>query len=219
MAKKNKKVQISTEPLAPTTVGQINQHKFGFILILFLFAAMFAAVMYLPNLEDVYEEVSAHGYTTFDKLFDVFKNGNEDDENPVVEEDNSITLTTTSEFKSDKINIKSVSFKDNTVSVVVENLTDSGINLEDLDLKFQFVGTEKTYDYLLTGIVKANDTLTSEYEVEENVSSYLITQNSLICQKGDITITYYFDDDDKLIKVVDAGKYATTSSEYETKHA
>lgn len=198
-----KKVTINKEPLSPTTVGQINTHRFGWIFILIIILLFAGVVYYLPTLSKIY----VNGKFSIDPIYDILEEWHlySRPKTFTTNETNSFNDTTNETYEKylfenatnvtiDQIKFENIKYEEQVIneineetfeeytftkyimSFTIENLSDKEVNLENLGYYLEVYSEDNVINsFYVTQIVAAKEKADVQIELDNKVDSYMFS--------------------------------------------
>lgn len=230
MGKKKTQVSLNGSPLQAITIGQIKDHKYGWIGTILLFALFIGIVFYLPELFQIFEK-----YTSAPTA--PAPSGNIASNTTIRPEDEEKVLYKINEtdklvFKD--IEFNEIAFSNNKVSLKAINKTASVIKLEDYELYLEVYDSSENLlnRFYLNGSVIDDNGEVFTYDIKDGASLFNITElteddydyidiaiddnqvSKLTCTKDTEELIYTFKDE-KLKQINSKLTYSKDKEDYD----
>ena len=224
MAKKNKKVEITNNPLESVTVGTIKTSKYSLLKLMLIILSFSLVIFFLPEIGNIYTKLTKKNYNNNNIIVPKNKPEKEEknEEEPEKEETNKyIYLTDTKEIEFDKLLFENIQYSNNNISFDIINNDESTVNLKTKNIFFE-VYNDKIFvqRYMLIGNIASKEKLSFSFPVNNLINSFNIVEisdkdyeiydktpdaegnSNLICENETEKITYNFKND-KLVSLND----------------
>lgn len=237
MGKKKKgKVEIKGSPLQAITIGEIKDHKYGWIGTLILFALFLGIVYYLPELFQLYQEYMGNGTVSSMPINNTNNTVDPIDEPQEIEK---YKFEEKDFLEYDDFDISNIKLEDGTLTYTVTNKNRNKIDLGSYELYFELYnafgdseaiyylegyidsGSYQEYSYSAPNsyieefslrVIKEKDYTYFDLPIDSNKAS------QLTCEKDAQEIIYKFVDEE-LKEMSDSIIYSSLNSDYNQKYA
>lgn len=171
-----RKVEISKEPLAPTTIGKLNTHKFGWILVILVFALFVGIIYYLPELSKVYNNGSFNMEPIMNILADLNIIPKNSSSKPVINETNDFLIFgVDSTYEIEGIYFSEINYDNETISFVINNNTNNEIDIKSLNIFFEVYNNDMLINgYQIDKLLQPGEKQTIEYMTNKFVNKFKI---------------------------------------------
>ncbi len=233
MGKRKKNQSITWNPLQTITIGKVKDNKYGWIGTIALFALFIAVIFYLPNLMDTYSNFMEN------RTPNSVNNTTNNSEIPKERVVEKYTFQEKNSFEFPSFTVTSIKIFSDELSYKVNNISDSDVNLSDLNYFFELYDEsgEVIQTIYVTGIISkdASETYKQKVNNPSAVSKYslsiideayfteyhfesdvLTNQINLSCTNDIQELDYTFEDE-KLKQIVDVVKYSQEKEDYAEK--
>lgn len=173
MGKRKKgKVEIKGSPLQAITIGEIKEHKYGWIGTMILFALFMGIVYYLPELFQLYQDYMGNGSGVYTPVSNNITNNTvnpPEEEVPIV----LYKFTEKDSFEYDDFDITQIALADGILTYRVTNKKNEKIDLSSYDLYFELYNTFGDLDktHYIVGYIEPGSY--QDYSIENVTASYI----------------------------------------------
>ena len=240
MFKKKRRGPVEITPLKSYQVGKIKENKFWFIKLLLFFGFFGAIILFLPQINELYDK--------FIKSPTPTPNVNPSPSNNVVtnnttEDENTVKDETKNYFNDEKnitvnnIVFSAIELNNNTISFSAKNTLSNAVNLEEENIYFEVYN--KTDNLLkriaVLGSIKSDETMSFSFSFDGEPEYYQIKEileedytyidlsiddnniSTLTCLKDNEKVIYTFNNE-KLTKIQHSDNIDKTKDDYKEKY-
>ena len=234
MAKKNKNIEITNNPLESVTVGTIKNSKYSWIKVLVMVVLFLGVIFFLPEISSLYEKYVKKTNNDTPNII-IPDNNNEDPSNEEQNEPNDsnvIMFVDGNDYVYNDVKLKTISYDENVINFTLESLNEKNINLNNEELFLELYNDDNFVKrIMLQGVINSDKELSFSYPINNMVNGFkLLTIKEddydfydkspneegytfLICSSENEEIKYSFYED-KLFAVEDVITVENSSAMY-----
>jgi hypothetical protein len=241
MFRKKRREPVEITPLKSYQVGSIKENKFWFIKLLLFFGFFAAIILFLPQINGLYESF-IKGPTPvpsgqISPSNNVVTNNTTDDENTVIDEAKNY-FNEEKSFSINNIVFSTIELNNNSISFSAKNTLSKTVDLEELNIFFEVYNENDNLlkRIAILGNLKANETNTFSFSFVGEANYYEIKEileedytyidlsiddnniSTLTCTKNNEKIVYTFENE-KLTKIKHSDNIEKSKDEYDEKYS